>query len=580
MLEPSLCLPAAAGCQVRRSQAALHLLAALDTLTQAHALHMDVTPEVPEALPGPAKAFSVQDFSPVNRFESHGGGWGYSAHSIEAIRFMADADVILGGFGLFGGRGEYTAKIKLLDVGMDGGDQESDGEVIAETEDVQYECGARQKYPVMFEEPVQIQAHRWYVAWARISGPSSDCGANGQIMVTTEDQISFHFKTSKKSNNGTDVNAGQVPQLLYRVVTTESKPCPRQSEQGEPVYVLSREFSSTVTRECFQALIALLQWSWNSLKTGYVEPTSAASAPPVHTDQDRLTRLVYISRACLRLFHMYINEIYPTQVGVRKNGGEALRLTESISDVRSVLRQILSDRAVTGPHKSLTDAVLEECHRTFVLVYHALYPTPYLKWTCLCQLLSKPDKSGTNFTSHDTLLAAVLAALCGPTVRLRSTLPLLSDPRTLSPSEASPLLGEATRDVDGGGWAWREVLERLLDLVTLPVKRALAGRPPLLSQELVSHGCHLLARIVAELASQSSGSDEDLQSSCGRVLHTTPSRFLRTNQSRTWNTGNGSADAICFSVDRPGVVIAGACVYGGLGVYEYQLELLDDVSTL
>lgn len=101
---------------------------------------------------------------------------------------MSDADVLLGGFGLFGGRGEYSAKIKLLDVGLEGGEQESDGEVIAETDDIQYECGARQKYPIMFEEPIPIQAHRWYVAWARISGPSSDCGASGQIVVTTEDQ--------------------------------------------------------------------------------------------------------------------------------------------------------------------------------------------------------------------------------------------------------------------------------------------------------------------------------------------------------------------------------------------------------
>ena len=62
------------------------------------------------------------------------------------------------------------------------------------------------------------------------------------------------------------------------------------------------------------------------------------------------------------------------------------------------------------------------------------------------------------------------------------------------------------------------------------------------------------------------------------MLHTTPSRFTRTNQSRTWNTGNGSPDAICFSVDRSGVVIAGVCVYGGVGTYEYELELLDDVS--
>lgn len=46
-------------------------------------------------------------------FLGHGGGWGYSGHSIEAIRFMSDTDVMLGGFGLFGGRGEYSGRIKV-----------------------------------------------------------------------------------------------------------------------------------------------------------------------------------------------------------------------------------------------------------------------------------------------------------------------------------------------------------------------------------------------------------------------------------------------------------------------------------
>lgn len=44
----------------------------------------------------------------------HGGGWGYSGHSVEAVRFMCDTDVLLGGYGLFGGRGEYVAKIKVI----------------------------------------------------------------------------------------------------------------------------------------------------------------------------------------------------------------------------------------------------------------------------------------------------------------------------------------------------------------------------------------------------------------------------------------------------------------------------------
>lgn len=46
-------------------------------------------------------------------FAGHGGGWGYSGHSVEAIRFMCDTDVLLGGFGLFGGRGGYIGRIKV-----------------------------------------------------------------------------------------------------------------------------------------------------------------------------------------------------------------------------------------------------------------------------------------------------------------------------------------------------------------------------------------------------------------------------------------------------------------------------------
>ena len=47
-------------------------------------------------------------------FTGHGGGWGYSGHSVEAVRFSCDTDILLGGFGLFGGRGEYVGRIKVI----------------------------------------------------------------------------------------------------------------------------------------------------------------------------------------------------------------------------------------------------------------------------------------------------------------------------------------------------------------------------------------------------------------------------------------------------------------------------------
>lgn len=44
---------------------------------------------------------------------------------------------------------------------------------------------------MMFDEPVLLQAGWWYVAWARVSGPSSDCGSHGQASITTDDGYFF-----------------------------------------------------------------------------------------------------------------------------------------------------------------------------------------------------------------------------------------------------------------------------------------------------------------------------------------------------------------------------------------------------
>jgi E3 ubiquitin-protein ligase MYCBP2 len=46
----------------------------------------------------------------------------------------------------------------------------------------------REKFCMLFEEPVPLMANCWYVAWARISGPSSDCGSSGQPSVVADDQ--------------------------------------------------------------------------------------------------------------------------------------------------------------------------------------------------------------------------------------------------------------------------------------------------------------------------------------------------------------------------------------------------------
>ena len=57
-------------------------------------------------------------------------------------------------------------------------------------------------------------------------------------------------------------------------------------------------------------------------------------------------------------------------------------------------------------------------------------------------------------------------------------------------------------------------------------------------------------------------------------VKSTPNRFTKTSQGRSWNTGNGSPDAICMTVDKPGAVLVSFCVYGGGGIPEYELAVL------
>lgn len=72
------------------------------------------------------------------------------------MRYDIIVGILTGGYGLFGGRGDYTAKIKLFDIGPEGGDQEGDGELIAESDEIVYECAPRDRFPVLFEQPVPL----------------------------------------------------------------------------------------------------------------------------------------------------------------------------------------------------------------------------------------------------------------------------------------------------------------------------------------------------------------------------------------------------------------------------------------
>ncbi|NXD08304.1 MYCB2 ligase, partial [Nothocercus nigrocapillus] len=611
ILSPELALPTGSKALTTRSHAALHILGCLDTLAAMQDLKMGVanTEEETQAV---MKVYSKEDYSIVNRFESHGGGWGYSAHSVEAIRFCADTDILLGGLGLFGGRGEYTAKIKLFELGPDGGDHETDGDLLAETDVLAYDCAAREKYAMMFDEPVLLQAGWWYVAWARVSGPSSDCGSHGQASITTDDGVVFQFKSSKKSNNGTDVNAGQIPQLLYRLPTSDGSASKGKQQTSEPVHILKRSFARTVSVECFESLLSILHWSWTTLVLGVEELRGLKGFQYTATLLD-LERLRFVGTCCLRLLRVYTCEIYPISATAKAVVEETSKLADCIGKTRTLLRKILSEgvdhcmvkldndpQGYLSQPLSLLEAVLQECHNTFTACFHSFYPTPTLQWACLCDLLNCLDQDiqEANFkTSSSRLLAAVMSALCHTSVKLTSIFPIAYDGEALLRSMVKqvstendsalahrfPLLvahmeklSQSEENVSGMT-SFREVLEKMLVIVVLPVRNSLRRENELFSSHLVSNTCGLLASIVSELTASALGSEVDGLNSLHSVK-STPNRFTKTSQGRSWNTGNGSPDAICFSVDKPGVVVVGFSVYGGGGIHEYELEVLVDDS--
>lgn len=59
----------------------------------------------------------------------------------------------------------------------------------------------------------------------------------------------------------------------------------------------------------------------------------------------------------------------------------------------------------------------------------------------------------------------------------------------------------------------------------------------------------------------------------------TPSRFCRRSSTKCWETGSGSPEAICFTVNKYGIYISGIRIYScATNRFKYQLQLFDQVD--
>ncbi|KAM9460684.1 BTB/POZ domain-containing protein 2a isoform 1-T1 [Clarias gariepinus] len=150
----------------------------------------------------------------ITRFGQVESRWGYSGTS-DRIRFSVNRRIFVVGFGLYGsihGPTDYQVNIQII---------HTDSNTILGQNDTGFSCdGTGNTFRVMFKEPVEILPSVNYIACATLKGPDSHYGTKGMRKVTHEapatgTKTCFTFCYAAGNNNGTSVEDGQIPELIF-----------------------------------------------------------------------------------------------------------------------------------------------------------------------------------------------------------------------------------------------------------------------------------------------------------------------------------------------------------------------------
>ena len=135
--------------------------------------------------------------------------WRYRGRT-DAIQFCVDKRVFIVGFGLYGssnGSSDYSAKIELK--------ISNNSRVLATNTQQFFSDGSSNTFQVSFDQPVQVEPDTYYVASAVLDGAElSYFGQEGMSEVTVGN-VTFQFQCSSESTNGTSVQGGQIPELIF-----------------------------------------------------------------------------------------------------------------------------------------------------------------------------------------------------------------------------------------------------------------------------------------------------------------------------------------------------------------------------
>ncbi|XP_051549622.1 BTB/POZ domain-containing protein 2-like isoform X2 [Myxocyprinus asiaticus] len=150
----------------------------------------------------------------ITRFSQVESRWGYSGTS-DRIRFSVNRRIFVVGFGLYGsihGPTDYQVNIQII---------HTDSNTVLGQNDTGFSCdGTASTFRVMFKEPVEILPSVNYIACTTLKGPDSHYGTKGMRKVTHEapatgTKTCFTFCYAAGNNNGTSVEDGQIPEVIF-----------------------------------------------------------------------------------------------------------------------------------------------------------------------------------------------------------------------------------------------------------------------------------------------------------------------------------------------------------------------------
>ena len=180
------------------------------TLQECHDLFLHFTAKKAVKLPFNTEPRTGLSQFRVHRFQSsayRSNQWRYRGRC-DSIQFSVDRRIFIAGFGLYGSSNaasEYKAKIEL----------KRNGTLEGQTTTKFRSDGSSNTFPVLFESPVQIEADTFYTASVVLDGPELSFFGQEGVAELQSGKVTFQFQCSSESTNGTGVQGGQIPELIF-----------------------------------------------------------------------------------------------------------------------------------------------------------------------------------------------------------------------------------------------------------------------------------------------------------------------------------------------------------------------------